>query len=97
MLARHGMTGLLLHAPCFLPPPSPLPFKLNSSAACSSPFPRAGKGKVGKLKGEEIGVVDSVAVVGNNKDKDIRQANIRLRFNRNPVIGGDLPAMRPTT
>ncbi len=32
-------------------------------------------------------MVDQVAVVGSGKDKGFRQANIKLRFNRNPVIG----------
>ncbi len=48
----------------------------------------AGRSKAGKLKGEETAVVEQVTVVGGPKDKDLRQANIRLRFNRNPVIGG---------
>lgn len=46
-----------------------------------------GRGKSGKMKGEETAVVEQVTVVGHPKDKDIRQANIKLRFNRNPVIG----------
>jgi hypothetical protein len=47
-----------------------------------------GKVKGGKLKGEETAVVDQVAIVGQGKDKGVKQANIKLRFNRNPVIGG---------
>lgn len=45
--------------------------------------------KAGKLKGEETAVIDQVAIVGGGpKDKGgIKQANIKLRFNRNPVIG----------
>lgn len=46
-----------------------------------------GKSKSGKLKGEETAVVDQVTIVGHPKQKDVRQANIKLRFNRNPVIG----------
>ena len=46
-----------------------------------------GKAKTGKLKGEETAVVDQVSIVGHGKDKNIRHANIKLRFNRNPVIG----------
>lgn len=46
-----------------------------------------GRSRTGKLKGEETAVVEAVTVVGHPKDKDIRQANIRMRFNRNPVIG----------
>lgn len=47
-----------------------------------------GKSKCGKLKGEETAVVDQVTVVGGGpKERDLRQANIKLRFNRNPVIG----------
>ena len=46
-----------------------------------------GRSRGGKMKGEETAVVDSVTIVGGNKDKEIRQANIKLRFNRNPVIG----------
>lgn len=49
--------------------------------------PLTGKTKTGKMKGEETAVVDQVTVVGHPKDKNIRQANIKLRFNRNPVIG----------
>lgn len=46
-----------------------------------------GRSKTGKMKGEETAIVEQVAVIGQGKDSDIRQANIRLRFNRNPVIG----------
>ena len=46
-----------------------------------------GKSKTGKMKGEETAIVEQVAIIGHPKDKDVRQANIRLRFNRNPVIG----------
>ena len=46
-----------------------------------------GRAKGGKLKGEETAVVEQVTVIGQSKDKDVRQANIKLRFNRNPVIG----------
>lgn len=46
-----------------------------------------GKAKAGKLKGEETAVIDQVAIVGHGKQKDITHANIKLRFNRNPVIG----------
>ncbi len=49
--------------------------------------PTTGKGKSGKLKGEETAVIDQVAIVGHGKGKDITHANIKLRFNRNPVIG----------
>ena len=46
-----------------------------------------GRGKSGKMKGEETAIVEQVTIVGHPKDKEIKQANIRLRFNRNPVIG----------
>ncbi|KAL4859361.1 DNA-directed RNA polymerase I subunit 2 [Chlorella vulgaris] len=46
-----------------------------------------GKSGGSKLKGEETAVVDQVSIIGSSKDKGIRQANIKLRFNRNPVIG----------
>lgn len=46
-----------------------------------------GRAKTGKLKGEECAVVDQVTVIGHPRDKDVRQANIKLRYNRNPVIG----------
>ena len=46
-----------------------------------------GKGKPGKLKGEETATVEQVTVIGAGKDAGLRQANIKLRFNRNPVIG----------
>jgi RNA polymerase Rpb2, domain 6 len=45
------------------------------------------KAKQHELKGEEIAVVDRVTVIGTAKDKDLLKANVRLRFNRNPVIG----------
>ena len=47
----------------------------------------AGRSKAGKLKGEETAVVEQVTIVGSAKDKNIKQANIKLRFNRNPVVG----------
>ncbi|GAX83529.1 hypothetical protein CEUSTIGMA_g10954.t1 [Chlamydomonas eustigma] len=42
-----------------------------------------------KLKGEEIGYVDQVTLVGTKDGKgNLRQrANIKMRYNRNPVIG----------
>lgn len=46
----------------------------------------SGKVKFGKLKGEETALVDQVAVVGG-RDKEITKVNIRMRYNRNPVIG----------
>ena len=46
-----------------------------------------GKWKSGKLKGEETAVIDQVTLLGKGKEKSFRQANIKLRFNRNPVIG----------
>lgn len=36
-------------------------------------------------------MVDQVSIIGSGKDKGIRQANIKLRFNRNPVIGERWP------
>jgi hypothetical protein len=48
----------------------------------------AGRTKGGKLKGEETAVIDQVAVIGGGKEKGFKQATIKLRFNRNPVIGG---------
>ncbi len=47
----------------------------------------SGRGRGGKLKGEETAVVDQVTVVGSAKDRALRQASIKLRLNRNPVIG----------
>lgn len=46
----------------------------------------AGKAKTGNLKGEEVGVVDQVAIVGT-ADPNLQRANILMRLNRNPVIG----------
>ncbi len=47
-----------------------------------------GRYKSHPLKGEEVAYVDSVTLVGNGKDRGAKQqANIKLRFNRNPVIG----------
>lgn len=45
-----------------------------------------GKVKFGKLKGEETALVDQVTVIGG-KEKEISKVNIRMRYNRNPVIG----------
>jgi len=45
------------------------------------------KSRLGKLKGEETAVVDQVAIIGHGKERNITRANIKLRFNRNPVIG----------
>lgn len=41
---------------------------------------------MGELKGEEVAVIDQVTVVGS-KDPELKRANIRARYNRNPVIG----------
>ena len=46
-----------------------------------------GKSKSGKLKGEETASVEQVAIIGDMTDTDVRQANIKLKMNRNPVIG----------
>ncbi|MEW5303502.1 MAG: hypothetical protein WDW36_006188 [Sanguina aurantia] len=47
-----------------------------------------GKHKAAPLKGEEVGVVDQVTVVGvKGKTNEIQKAHIRMRFNRNPVLG----------
>lgn len=56
---------------------------------CTSthPFHCPGKAKGSKLKGEETAVIDQVAVVGAGKEKGLKQATIKLRFNRNPMIG----------
>ncbi|CAL5224064.1 g6689 [Coccomyxa viridis] len=45
-----------------------------------------GKAKTGNLKGEEIGMVDQIAIVGTS-DPSLQRANILMRLNRNPVIG----------
>lgn len=64
------------------------------AALSAAPAPPAGKAKGGKLKGEETAVVDQVAVVGAGKDRALKQATIKLRFNRNPVIGAPAAALR---
>ncbi|GMH37284.1 hypothetical protein BSKO_05157 [Bryopsis sp. KO-2023] len=47
-----------------------------------------GKHKTKKLKGDEIAIVDTVTAVGNSTGRPgLNCANIKLRFNRNPVIG----------
>jgi len=46
-----------------------------------------GKSKSGKARGEEVAIVDQVAVIGHGKTTGINHASIKLRFNRNPVIG----------
>ena len=39
------------------------------------------------LKGEETGVIDQVTLIGNPKDRDATHASVKMRINRNPVIG----------
>ncbi len=46
----------------------------------------AGKAKTGALKGEEVAVVDQVAIVGTAEPR-LQRANVLLRLNRNPVVG----------
>ncbi|KAK9824626.1 hypothetical protein WJX72_011831 [[Myrmecia] bisecta] len=46
----------------------------------------SGRSKGGKLKGEETGVIDQVTLIGS-KEAGLTQANIKMRLNRNPVIG----------
>lgn len=46
----------------------------------------AGKAKTGNLKGEEVGMIDQVAIIGTS-DPSLQRANILMRLNRNPVIG----------
>ena len=46
-----------------------------------------GRCKPHNLKGEEVGIIDQVAIVGTGKDRTIQKANIKMRINRNPVIG----------
>ncbi|CAL8465768.1 g5304 [Coccomyxa elongata] len=45
-----------------------------------------GKAKTGALKGEEVAVVDQVAIVGT-AEPSLQRANVLLRLNRNPVVG----------
>ena len=40
----------------------------------------------GKLKGEEVAVVDQVTIIGA-KERDLQKAAIKMRISRNPVIG----------
>ena len=47
---------------------------------------RAGKAKTGSLKGEEVAVVDQVAIVGTSSP-ELQRANVLMRLNRNPVVG----------
>ena len=46
----------------------------------------AGRVKTGNLKGEEVGMVEQVAIVGT-ADPNLQRANILMRLNRNPVVG----------
>ena len=46
-----------------------------------------GKAMAGKLKGEEVAMVQQVTLVGRAKETEPQRANLMLRFNRNPVIG----------
>ncbi len=39
------------------------------------------------LKGEEVAVVDQVAVIGGDSKGGVDKVNVKMRFNRNPVIG----------
>lgn len=52
-----------------------------------------GSNKAGKLKGEETAIIEQVTVIGGGKGADIKQASIKMRFNRNPVIGAPSGAM----
>lgn len=40
-----------------------------------------------KLKGEDGATVDQVTLMGLGKDRKTPRANVKLRFNRNPIIG----------
>lgn len=53
--------------------------------------PLTGKHKTGKIKGEETALIEQVTIVGG-KEPAIKRATIRMRFNRNPVIG-ELPSV----
>jgi DNA-directed RNA polymerase I subunit RPA2 len=46
-----------------------------------------GRSQKHALKGEEIAVVDQVAVIGGGSSQGVDKVNLKLRFNRNPVIG----------
>ena len=47
---------------------------------------QAGKAKTGNLKGEEVGIVDQITIVGT-ADPNLQRANVLMRLNRNPVVG----------
>lgn len=60
---------------------------LFNAHACVQMLPAAaGRAKTGNLKGEEVGMVEQVAIVGT-ADPSLQRANILMRLNRNPVIG----------
>ena len=46
----------------------------------------SGRSKTSSVKGEELGFVDQVTVVGD-KTPGLNRVNIKMRYNRNPVIG----------
>eukprot|EP00798_Chlamydomonas_sp_ICE-L_P010691 gene10691-12383_t len=46
-----------------------------------------GRFKAHKLKGEEVGYVDQITVVGKKGNTLLQQANVKMRFNRNPQTG----------
>ena len=47
------------------------------------------------LKGEEVAVVDQVAVIGGGSGKrGVDKVNVKMRFNRNPVIGDKFASVR---
>eukprot|EP00898_Chlorokybus_atmophyticus_P006745 jgi/Chlat1/7071/Chrsp57S09118 len=54
---------------------------------CSTVNTITGKAKVHKLKGTESAVVEHVALVGCGATEQLQAAKIKLRYNRNPVIG----------
>ena len=39
------------------------------------------------MKGEETAIIEQVTLIGGKDAKQFQHANIRMRFNRNPVIG----------
>ena len=55
---------------------------LNGSAFLACP----GKAKSASVKGEEVGYVDQVTLIGS-KTPGLQRVNIKMRYNRNPVIG----------
>ena len=54
---------------------------------CSEIEKSTGRDKLHKLKGEERAMIEQVSIIGDPSDSEIQKASVRMKFNRNPIIG----------